>query len=96
MLGKRVAWKICLCHWSLSYLLQGACTLSRIIIFCRSYNNCSELYTFMKEQFTEPIGAPNLSMFRLVDMLTAITRTKSIKNTIVASFAVLMHHFAML
>ncbi|KAL5486998.1 hypothetical protein EMCRGX_G019550 [Ephydatia muelleri] len=37
------------------------------------------------QEFTEPVGAPNLAMFRLVDMDTGVTR-KSVRDSIVTSF----------
>ena len=44
--------------------------LPRVIIFCRRCEECAQLYRFflssMKEKFTEPAGAPNIAMFRLV------------------------------
>ena len=50
---------------------------------------CAELYHFfhslLKQEFTEPVGAPNLAMFRLVDIYTGVTR-KSIRDSIVTSF----------
>ena len=59
----------------------------RVIIFCRE---CAQLYRFflssMKEKFTEPAGAPNIAMFRLVDMYTGSTR-KSVQDSIIASFS---------
>ena len=38
----------------------------------------------MKYEFTEPPGAPNIAMFRLVDMFTSVTRN-SVKESIIAS-----------
>ncbi|KAL5483863.1 hypothetical protein EMCRGX_G020281 [Ephydatia muelleri] len=34
-----------------------------------------------RQEFTEPVGAPNLAMFRLVDMYTGVTR-KSIRDSL--------------
>ena len=63
--------------------------LPRMIIFCRRYEECTLLYHFflslLKNEFTEPVGAPNLAQFRLVDMYTSVTR-KSVQESIVASF----------
>ena len=65
------------------------CRLPRVIIYCRRCEECAELYHFfhssLKQEFTEPVGAPNLTMFRLVDMYTGVTR-KSIGDSIVTSF----------
>lgn len=56
----------------------------RVIVYCRSYQQCSSLYTFflkaLKSEFTEPPDAPNIAQFRLVDMYTSCTdpQTKKI------------------
>ena len=64
--------------------------LPRMIIFCRRYEECTLLYHFflslLKNEFTQPVGAPNLPQFRLVDMYTSVTR-KSVQESIVASFS---------
>ena len=61
------------------------CRLPRVIIYCRRCEECAELYHFfhssLKQEFTEPVGAPNLAMFRLVDMYTGVTR-KSIRDSL--------------
>ena len=63
--------------------------MPRVIIFCRSYEDVGHLYTFMKtslgQEFVEPIGAPNVAHFRLVDMFTACTE-KGVKDTIISNF----------
>ena len=41
-------------------------------------------FFILKQEFTEPVGAPNLAMF-LVDVYTGVTR-KSIRDSIVTSF----------
>ena len=41
----------------------------RTLIFCQTLKDCAEIYEF----FSEPIGASNLSKFRLVDMFTGVT-----------------------
>ena len=40
----------------------------------------------MKKEFTEPVGAPNLAQFRLVDMYTSVT-CKLLHDSIVALFS---------
>ena len=64
-------------------------TMPRMIIFCRRYEECAALYQFFRlslgNEFTEPIGAPNLSRFRLVDMFTHPTK-KDVKDSIIKSF----------
>ena len=63
--------------------------LPRVIIFCRRIEDCSILYQLflnqLKNEFTEPIGAPNVSMFRLVDMYTSVT-DKEVQDGIITSF----------
>ena len=55
-------------------LVAQRTSMDRIIIFCRTYDEVTEIYYFFKRklgsQFTEPPGAPDLSQFRLVDMYT--------------------------
>ena len=50
---------------------------SRAIIYCRRLADCRDLYNFFKHglgvNFTDPIDAPGLSQFRLVDMFTSCT-----------------------
>ena len=64
-------------------------SMDRIIIFCRTYDEVTEIYYFLKmklrSQFTEPPGAPDLSRFRLVDMYTHCTN-QTVKDTILARF----------
>ena len=54
---------------------QFPCTL----IFCQTLKDCAEIYELFSHElgaeFTEPIGAPNLAKFRLVDMYTSVTVT---------------------
>lgn len=63
----------------------------KTIVFCRTYDACSQLYLFMKcrlgQEFTEPIGAPDLARFRLVDMFSACTHQK-VKDSILNSFCI--------
>ena len=44
----------------------------RTIIYCQRLNECGRLYQYfrtnLKEGFTEPLGAPDLPQFRLLDM----------------------------
>ena len=48
--------------------------MPRVIIFCQRYDDCAALYkTFLialGKEFIEPVGAPNVSPFQLVDMYT--------------------------
>ena len=61
----------------------------RTIIFCRTHNDCSMIYLFMKsrlkQQFTHPIGAPDQSRHRLVEMFTSCTHP-DVKNEIIKCF----------
>lgn len=64
--------------------------MPRVIVFCRTYDMCGQVYRFFKKslgkELTEPIEAPNeLSRFRIADMYTACT-TKKVKNVIVKNF----------
>lgn len=63
--------------------------VDRIIVFCRSYNDCTELYLFFKRRLgkecTEPIGAPDLAALRIVDMFNACTHP-SVKNCILQKY----------
>ena len=63
----------------------------KTIIFCHSYDSCSKIYLFLKNQlgkeFTDPIGAPDLAMFCLVDMFLECTY-KEVKDTIIEEFTI--------
>ena len=76
-------------HWLISLELLDVDCHARVIIYCRRCEECAELYHFfhssLKQEFTEPVGAPNLAMFCLVDMYIGVTR-KSIRDSIVTSF----------
>ena len=70
-------------------LRRKRCRMPRVIIFCQRYDDCAALYeTFLialDKEFTEPVGAPNVTPFRLVDMYTSPTH-KTVKDSIVSSF----------
>ena len=55
----------------------------------QSYKDTTHIYLFFKsmlqEAITEPIGYPNVSRFRIVDMFTACT-TSGVKDAILNSF----------
>ena len=57
----------------------------KLVIFCRTLKDCADIYEFflssLGKHFTDPIGAPNLSCFRLVDMYTSVT-VPSVKEEI--------------
>ena len=60
--------------------------MPRVIIFCKRCEECAILYQFflsnLQDEFTEPVGAPNLSQYRLVDMYMS----ENVKHSIVKSF----------
>ena len=61
----------------------------RTVIFCRSYEDVGYIYSFITRSLgakcVEPIGAPNIACFRLVDMFTACTEQK-VKDVIICNF----------
>ena len=63
--------------------------VDRTIIFCRSYNSCTNIYFFIKSQLgesiSEPKGFPHHAELRIVDMFTACTHT-SVKDVILKQF----------
>ena len=52
----------------------------RTIIYCQSYNMCADIYLYLSQclgcELTEPIDAPNIPRFRLVDMYTSVTDSR--------------------
>ena len=64
-------------------------SMDRVIIFCRTYEHVSQIYLYLKsrigQEFVEPVGAPDLAKYRLVDMFTACT-TPKVKECIIRSF----------
>jgi len=61
----------------------------RTIIYCQKLSDCGCLYTHFRkclgDDFTEPIDAPDLQGFRLVDMFHSCTNSE-IKTTILEQF----------
>ena len=49
----------------------------RIIIYCHSYRMCADIYVYLSQgmgcAITEPLDAPNIPSFRLIDMFTCVT-----------------------
>ena len=49
----------------------------RMIIYGRSFSVCADVFLYFKSQLgeniTEPIDAPDLAKFRLVDVFTSVT-----------------------
>ena len=68
---------------------QRSVQFPRTIVFCKTMMECTELYKYfkrtLKEHLTHPIGAPNLSTFRIVDMFCSCTHP-DVKKSIVSSF----------
>ena len=58
-------------------------------MFCRTHDNVTRVYLYMESrlgtEMTEPIGAPNVVKYRLLDMFTACTHP-SVKDAILAAF----------
>ena len=61
----------------------------RMIIYCRRFEECADLYIYFREalgpNFTEPSGVPDVTKFRLVDMYLSFTDT-NVKECIIAAF----------
>ena len=73
----------------LTTLINKKVHMPRVIIYCRSYEICSDIYKFfyygLKHNFTHPPHAPNITRFRLVDMYTSIV-DKPIREEILQLF----------
>ena len=58
--------------------------VDRTIIFCRSYNSCTNIYFFIKSQLgesiSEPKGFPHHAELRMVDMFIACTQDVILKQ----------------
>ena len=58
----------------------------RTIVYCQSYNMCADIYIYLVKglrcEVTEPIDAPNIPKFRLVDMFTSVTDQPHKETTI--------------
>lgn len=75
------------------YLLEGLrqqrLDFPRTIIYCRSMDDCANVYllfqTNLGKDFTETPGAPCLSRYRLAEMFTSCTDA-TVKNQIIESF----------
>ncbi len=64
-------------------------TTERVIVFCRTYYSCAKIHMFMKsrlgKEFTQPVGAPDMARFRLVDKFSACTHPQ-VKADILKAF----------
>ena len=78
---------------ALSLLLSGLVKqrkdFPRTIIYCQRLVECGRIYRHLRDslgrEFTEPVGAPDLPQFRLVDMFHSSIDVE-IKESILASF----------
>ncbi len=63
--------------------------MGRMIVFCRTYDSVTSIYTYFKrnlnDKFTYPSGAPDLARFRLVDMYTKCTH-QDVKKAVINGF----------
>ena len=63
--------------------------MPRMIIYGRSYGICADIFFYFKSQLgediTEPVDAPDLAKFRLVDVFTNVT-DQSQKDRILDAF----------
>ena len=70
-------------------LQQERVMYPRTIIYCRRFQDCSDIYFFFKsnlrENFTEPKSAPDLPKFRLLDMYLSCT-DKVVQEEIMCMF----------
>ncbi len=61
----------------------------KTVVFCRKYQDCSELYVLLRNtlgaKFTEPPGYPGLHSFRLTEMYTRAS-TPDTKEKVLSSF----------
>ena len=74
-------------HPLLTRLRTERVAFPRMIIYCRRYEECADLYIHFKEQlgdeFTEPCGIPDMPGYRLVDMYLSCTES-CVKEEILA------------
>ena len=72
-------------------LKSKRCYFPKTIIFVRTYQDCSNIYMFLKKKmgtmFTEPAGYPNVSAYRLVDMYSRVSTIEK-KEEVLQSFCV--------
>ena len=70
-------------------ILQKRKLVDQTIIFCHSFDDCSCIYVYLRKSLglegTEPVGAPDLVRYRLVDMFSSVTE-KEVKKSIQQAF----------
>ena len=63
--------------------------INKTVVFCRTYKDTSHIYLYfksmLKAEMMDPVGYPDVSKFRMVDMFTACT-TADVKEQIIRSF----------
>ncbi len=63
----------------------------RTIIFCRTYDSMTHIYLYFKnrlgKEILNPMSAPDMARFRLVDMFSACTQP-DVKEEIIRSFSI--------
>ena len=63
--------------------------MPRIIIYCRRFEVCSDIFILFRDslgsKFTEPPGSPDIPYFRLIDIYTSVT-DQAIKEEIIKNF----------
>ena len=63
----------------------------KTVLFCRQYRDCSDLYAAIRHKmgtsFAEPLGYPDLSQFRMVELYTRVS-TPEKREQIITSFTV--------
>lgn len=64
--------------------------MEKVIIFCNTLRDCSDLYLYFKsvlrQEMTDPVGYPLITQFKLVEMFTACNSQK-VKSDILKEFA---------
>ena len=73
----------------LKSLVEQRENFPRTIVYCQRLSECGHLYRYMRDalgrEFTEPVGAPDLPQFRLVDMFHSSVDIE-IKESILLNF----------
>ena len=63
----------------------------RAIIFCRTYDSMTHIYLYFKnrlgKEILNPMSAPDMAQFRLIDMFSACTQP-DVKEEIIRSFSI--------
>ena len=61
----------------------------KMIIYCRTYEECSSLYIFFRKklgtEFTEPVSAPDHPKYRIIDLYLSCT-DQVLKDNIISNF----------